>query len=101
MANAELLIRLRDLHEELSAINDDMKYEDSVDTETIDALGQLVTDVGGLVDQAKSVTEEDGVSEELGERHEVLDRVMKFESKHPRVVNFLSQVTDLLAMMGI
>jgi hypothetical protein len=100
MANTELLIRLRDLHEELSAINDDMKYADAVDNETIDALGQLVTDVGGLVDQAKTVTEDEGV-DDVSERHEVLDRVMKFESRHPRVVNFLSQVTDLLAMMGI
>ena len=99
MPNTKLLIRLRDLHGELADINDDMTYVDAVDSETIDALGQLVTDIGGLVDQARDVTEVS--EEELAERHEVLDRILTFESKHPRVVGFLSQVTDLLAMMGI
>ena len=47
MANTELLMRLRELHEELSSINDDLKAAEQVDEETVDALGQLVTDAGG------------------------------------------------------
>ena len=99
MAKTDLLIRLRELHEELSSINDDLNSAEQVDEATIDALGQLVTDVGGLVDHAKEVTEE--AIEEPQESHELVERIMKFETEHPRVTGFLSQVTDLLAMIGI
>lgn len=98
MPNTELLMRLRELHEELSAINDDLKAAEQVDEETVDALGQLVTDAGGLVDQAKAANTP---TEVVPENHELLDQVMKFETEHPRVIRFLSQLTDLLAMMGI
>ena len=91
-------MRLRELHEELSAINDDLKTAEQVDEETVDALGQLVTDAGGLVDQAKAANTP---TEVVPENHELLDQVMKFETEHPRVIRFLSQLTDLLAMMGI
>ena len=98
MPNTELLMRLRELHEELSAINDDLKTAEQVDEETVDALGQLVTDAGELVDQAKAANTP---TEVVSENHELLDQVMKFETEHPRVIRFLSQLTDLLAMMGI
>ena len=96
MPKTELLVRLRELHEELSSINDDLKSADQVDEESIDALGQLVTDVSDLVDQAREVN-----SSEIPEHHDLMDRISQFESHHPRVSGFLSQVTDLLAMMGI
>ena len=98
MPNTELLIKLRDLHEELSAINDDLRTAEQVDDEAIDALGQLVTDASELVDRAKLAQT---VESDLAERHDLLDRIMKFESNHPRVTKFLSQITDVLAMMGI
>jgi hypothetical protein len=98
MPNTELLVRLRDLHEELSSINDDLRSAEQVDEESIDALGQLVTDVSELVDQAHEVNGPEGT---LPEHHDLLDRISKFETQHPRVTGFLSQVTDLLAMMGI
>ena len=98
MPNTQLLIRLRELHEELSAINDDLKSVDQVDEETIDALGQLVTDTGGLVDRAKEMNTP---MEELPENADLADRIRKFETDHPRVTRFLSQLTDLLAMIGI
>ncbi len=102
MSNTELLIRLRDLHEELSAINYDLKSGEQVDEETVDALGQLVTDVNELVDRAKeSMDDADDSQQTMGERHDMLDRIMSFETKHPRVTKFLSELTDLLAMMGI
>ncbi len=98
MSNTELLVRLRDLHEELAAINDNLKLVEYVDDDTIDALGQLVTDACDLVDQANDTNEDEAV---LPERHDLLDRVMRFETQHPRVTRFLSQITDVLAMMGI
>ena len=99
MANTELLVRLRDLHEELASINDDLHTTEQVNDEIIDALGQLVTDVGGLVDQTKQVI--DSEVEIEPHRKDLLDRILQFESQHPRVTRFLSQMTDLLAMMGI
>ena len=98
MPNTELLMRLRELHEELSAINDDLKSAEQVDDQTIDALGQLVTDASGLVDRAHAVQD---TETDVEENHELLDQIMKFETQHPRVVRFLSELTDLLAMMGI
>lgn len=99
MANTELLMRLRDLHEELGIINDDLKSTEHVDVETIDALGQLVTDVGSLVDQTRQNVSEEVV--DLGERHQLLDEILRFDSHHPRVVRFLGQMTDVLTMLGI
>lgn len=103
MPNTELLVRLRELHEELSSINDDLRSAEQVDDESIDALGQLVTDVSELVDQAHAVNDPEPSYPGSGddEHHDLLDRISQFESQHPRVSGFLSQVTDLLAMMGI
>lgn len=98
MSNAEVLIKLRDLHEELSAMNEDLKSVNDVDDETIEALGQLVTDVSVLVDQAKATTDQEV---DALEGKDLLDRIIEFESEHPRVTKFLSQVTDVLSMMGI
>lgn len=97
MTNTDMLIRLRELHEELSTMNDDLSSGETVDEATIEALGQLITDVNGLVDQARG----SGDSDEIPESNDVLDRISRFETQHPRVTAFLSQVTDILAMMGI
>jgi len=37
MAPTEMMSRLRELHEELSAINDDLTATDAVDEQTVDA----------------------------------------------------------------
>ncbi|MDG2014647.1 MAG: DUF4404 family protein [Pirellulaceae bacterium] len=101
MTNTNLLVRLRDLHEELSVINEDLMSVDKVDEGTVDALGQLVTDVGLLVDRANLIViSVDSGGSEL-EHADLLDRVRQFENEHPRVTRFLSQVTDLIAMIGI
>ncbi len=99
MVKTKLLMRLRDLHEELASMNDDLKSTEHVDEETIDALGQLVTDVGGLVDQTRQNV--DAENRDVAEHHQLLDQIMRFESHHPRVVSFLSQMTDVLTMIGI
>lgn len=98
MANTELLVKLRALHEDLASINDDLDSTNQIDEPTIDALGDLVTDISELIDHTKSATTR-GLSNH--EHQDFLDRVMEFEASHPRVTQFLSQVTDMLAMMGI
>lgn len=99
MPKTELNDRLRNLHAELSDINNELGSTQHVDDETMNALGQLVADVGGLVDRTKEVimTEEADISE----LQELNDRVLRFETEHPRLTRFVSQMTDLLAMMGI
>ena len=98
MTNTKLLVRLRDMHEELSGINLDLGAGELVDEATIDALGQLVTDLSRLVDQAKA----DTAQEKLAiEQNGLASRILEFENQHPRVRQFLTQMTDLLAMVGI
>lgn len=96
MTKSDLLIKLRNLHEELAVINDDLKHEQKIDEKTIDALGEVVTDVSRLVDFAK-----DNLHIDTEEHKDVVDRIVEFQSDHPQVTRFLSQVTDMLAMMGI
>jgi|GEM_PF-1917378 len=98
MSNTELLIKLRELHADLLQINDEPKFVGQVDDETIEALGELVTGVSEIVDQAKESTFSDF---ETAGHSDVLDRIRQFESQHPRVKRFLSQLTDLLVMIGI
>ncbi len=95
--NTDLLLRLRELHEELASINQRIDSVQEVDDATIDALGQLVTDVSTLVDRTREVQQ----PEPLPEKNELVKRISEFESEHPSVTRFLSQMTDLLAMMGI
>ena len=98
MSNSELLIRIRNLHDELVSINDELSIEERVDDATVDALGQLVTDVGELVEQAQQSVPQ----VQCETRHsELMDRALDWETNHPAITRFLSQVTDLLAMMGI
>lgn len=96
MIRKVILIKLRELHEELSAINHDIELPNQVEDETIAALGQLVSDINTLVDHAKESPPRDS-----NQHHDVLEQIAQFETKHPQVTRFLSQVTDVLAMMGI
>lgn len=98
MNNSDILIRLRNLHEELADINSDRKLIEQVDDDTIDALGQLVTDAGAILDRCKDQPDRAAI-DPAGP--DLLDRIFKFETEHPAVARMLSQVTDVLAMMGI
>ena len=98
MAHTELLMRMRDLHNELVKINDDLRLADRVDEDTVDALGQLVTDVGGLVERANQSVDPEPTPQE---HHDLNERISDWENRHPKVTQFLSQVTDVLAMIGI
>lgn len=98
MSNSEILIKLRNLHEALAAINNNHKLAQQVDEETIDALGQLVTDAGAILDRQKLADE---TADTQTEGQALLERIRRFETDHPGVTRLLSQVTDVLAMMGI
>ncbi|MEZ6094350.1 MAG: DUF4404 family protein [Pirellulaceae bacterium] len=100
MEKSEVLVRLRQLHEELSAINEDLRSSEEVDETTIDALGQLVSDVSDMLDNANTTLANDSGAA-TDKNSEIMDRVLTFETQHPRITKFLSEVTDLLGMMGI
>lgn len=97
MLKTDLLIRLRDLHEELMSINIDLSETAPVDDETLELLGNLVTDVSGLVDRAKEISG----SGEAVDHEGLMQQIQNLEIEHPKVTQIVSQVTDLLAMMGI
>lgn len=98
MSKTEILVKLRNLHEELAAINDDCKISEQVDEATIDALGQLITDAGSILDRYQSNLHAD-IDENATQ--DLAERVRNFESRHPLVGRFLTQVSDLLGNMGI
>jgi hypothetical protein len=98
MSNTELLIRLRDLHEELVLINSELQSSGQVDEDTIDALGQLVSDASQLIDRIRDGGEPE---EQASDHQDLLDKIQKFDSEHPGVKRFLHQMTDLLTMIGI
>lgn len=99
MSKSDILAKLKDLHEELASISDDQEFAGQVNDETIDALGQLVSDAGSILNRLKE--ENPDRENVLAEQNDLMDRVMKFETDHPRVAGLLNQVTDVLAMMGI
>ena len=99
MSKTEVLAKLRLLHEELAAINDNSKLSEQVDEQTIDALGQLITDIGLILDRDQNATHQ-GSSETFSDEG-LVERVQNFESKHPLVGRFLTQVSDLLGNIGI
>ena len=98
MTNTDLRVRLRDLNEQLSSINIDPERGSHVDEETFDDLYRLVTDVGQLVDKANRTNDRIEVADNHQDLH---DRIVQLSSEHPHVSQFLTQTTDLLAMMGI
>lgn len=96
--NQEVLQRLRELHDELLSINEKLGGSDQVDEPTIDALGQLITDVSGIIDNARGVQDADP---DGPARNELMQRITRLESDHPKVTSFLAQIVDLLGMSGI
>ena len=62
-----------------------------------------MTDVNGLVDTAKDLSQTSQTSPTADEppQDDLFERVMQFESKHPRVAQFLSEVTEVLNLLGI
>lgn len=95
MSKNELLIRLRELHEELESINEDLQGDEPVDDQTIDQLGEMVSEMSEIVDLSRVGSQHSSVSR----KHcELLNRIQEFDNGHPRVIHFLSQLAHLLAM---
>jgi len=101
MSKTEILAKLRSLHEELNAINDDCKASEQVDDDTIDALGQLITDAVDMLDHPPGEDLPSADSHPELDHNILKSRIEQFETEHPHVTRFLSQFSDLLAMMGI
>ena len=100
MSNSSLLTKLEGLNQELAAIRRELESEE-VDEQTVEALGQLVTDVSKLVDRANATAESTAEQQEPVEHEHISDQIRKLETDHPRVTRFLSELTDLLGMIGI
>lgn len=98
MPNTALLNKLRELHEQLAEINNDLGHVDQIDDETLNALEEMVAEAGQIVDQANVLIQP---QDDSAKPHDLNARIEQFETRHPRVTSFLSQLTDLLAMMGI
>lgn len=96
MTNTQLLVRLRELHENLVTINDGLQSIEQVDEETINELGQLVTDVSDLIDKSAESSEASGF-----EHDQLLKSIDQFQCEHVRVKSFLAQVKNMLTTMEI
>ena len=95
MSSTQLLIRLRELNDDLTSINDRTMSTEQVEEATIEELGQLVTDLSDLVGQADfgKLTPHD--------RDELFGKIRQFECEHLRVMKFLSQLTELLELIEV
>ena len=95
MSSTQLLIRLRELNDDLTSINDRTMSTEQIEEATIEELGQLVTDLSDLVDQADfgKLTPQD--------RDELFGKIRQFECDHLRVTKFLSQLTELLELIEV
>lgn len=98
MPKPETLTKLRDLHDELARINEDLSIANGIDETTIDTLGQMMTDVGVLVDKYE---ESDRSGIDLPVFELLVDRINGFESRHPRIDRFLSQLNEILDTMEL
>lgn len=93
MARPQTLSRLRELHDELVAINEELASRGDVELQVIEVLGQLVTDVNVLCDKYEKSGEH---SPDSVEHLALADRIKCLESSHPRFSKFLSQITEVL-----
>ena len=85
-------MKLRELHDELVGLNDNLKPSERVDEQTIDALGQLVTDLGDLVENLK----ESGAPDEYREQKD--DLAKRIEYRPARGLVFRYRGTGGLGM---
>jgi predicted RND superfamily exporter protein len=87
VSQAELLKKLDELHKTLEA-------SPTVDKEVAPALRQVATDI-----QRALEGQPDSADKELSRR--LNDMIAKLETEHPHITAILSQVTELLASIGI
>ena len=89
MSDERLRDELEKLHEALADVHE-------FDEATVNAMKQVASDIDRVLEEEEVPS---GQVQDLRQR--IDDLVLEFETKHPRVSNVLSQLTDLLAGMGI
>ena len=120
MSKTDVLVKLRELHEELATLKSLADSGQKIDESTIEMLGQLITDAGAMLDYQNqhaildhknndSQFTGDEVPEDMDDlsgepAHDsdsLLERVHQLQSEHPLVARFINQVTDLLNSIGV
>lgn len=97
MPNPKLLLKLRDLHEELLAIHDDVRTLASLDEATVERLGQLVTDACDLVDQADRPVNDSSASATRKTLLATMAELEAAQSANPRIQQFLAQISEIVS----
>lgn len=89
MADDLLTQRLDQLHRELFAMKE-------VDPQTIESLKLVAIDIRNLLEK-RDVP----IAKRESDVSSIRGQIERLESEHPIVTRFLSQVTDVLAQLGI
>lgn len=86
------------LQAKLERIHESLATAEGLDESTVEAMKTVAADIQRIID----APDESDTSDELTTiRKHVRDMVDEFESKHPHITEVLSQITDLLASIGI
>jgi len=87
-----------ELNQALSQLRASLANPESLDEQTRESLGQLVDDIGRVLNEPTSgQSDSEGLS--LSER--LQDWIEKREAEHPEWTNALSMIAERLADMGI
>jgi hypothetical protein len=91
MNDDSLRLKLERIHESLATA-------EGLDDSTVEAMKTVAADIQKIID----APDESDMTDELTTIHQrVRDMVDEFETKHPHITDVLSQITDLLASIGI
>jgi hypothetical protein len=91
MNGDSLRLKLERIHESLATA-------EGLDDSTVEAMKTVAADIQRIID----APDESDMTDELTTiRQRVHDMVDEFETKHPHITDVLSQITDLLASIGI
>jgi predicted nuclease with TOPRIM domain len=97
MSDQEMSERLNELHLQFEDLRSELESTDHIDAKTVAALNQLLQDASQVSRRAQELK-----SGEVPVHHnEIMDRVREFDSEHPGISRFLTQMTDFLGMLGI
>ena len=86
------------LQSKLERIHESLAKAEGLDESTVEAMKTVVADIQRIIDVAD---ESESADELTTIRQRVRVTVDEFETKHPHITEFLSQITDLLASIGI
>ena len=86
------------LQSKLERIHESLATAEGLDESTVEAMKTVAADIQRIID---APDESDTADELTSIRQRVRDMVDEFETKHPHITEVLSQITDLLASIGI